>query len=282
MNKAIIERCPVGCEGTLEITDIILPEGALRRCSCCGQLISSCTQERYDETMQDFNVDEGTMPAGKTAIRHHRRIGGILKEAASYLSKDMTDISFLDVGCSSGSVLKIAKAIGITSVQGVEPATKAAKTAQKLGYDVVDGYLDDAGFADESFDVLSLFEVIEHLSNAGPMADEVSRVLRPGGLWLVGTANAESWTANNLREKWEYFSIAQNGGHISFFNPRSIRQLAQRHGYSVAYIHTKRVLHNTPASRSPFDKMKDEVMALPARLTGRGHDMLVALQKNSP
>ncbi|MDX8376948.1 MAG: class I SAM-dependent methyltransferase [Mariprofundales bacterium] len=281
MNNAIIKTCPIGCKGILEATDIILPEGALRRCGSCGQLVSSCTQERYDKTMQDFNSDAGTMPQGKSEKRHHKRIGNILNEAIRTIGYGVDDISFLDIGCSSGSVLNTATKLGIPKIYGVEPASKAAATAQGLGYNVFSGFLEDAKYPDKHFSLVSMFEVIEHLSEARSIAHEIHRILCLGGLWLIGTANAESWTANNLREQWEYFSIAQNGGHISFFNPRSMRKLAERQGFSVAYINTKRVLHTASKKRNNWEKTKDEAMAIPARISERGHDMLVALQKTS-
>jgi len=280
MNNAIIQSCPVGCDSTLDVTDIILPEGPLCRCSGCGQLVSSCTQERYDLTMQDFNSDEGTMPQGKSAARHSQRIGAILRQAMDVIGRDAMNLSLLDIGCSSGSVLQIAQDMAIADVRGVEPAPKAAATAQNLGFDVFSGYLQEAAYPDNSFDIITMFEVIEHLPETASMAREVHRVLRPGGVWLIGTANAESWTAENLREQWEYFSIAQNGGHISFFNPNSMKELAHRHDFELSYIHTKRVLHVPPQQRNALGKMRDEVMALPARITGNGHDMLVALRKH--
>ena len=229
--------------------------------------------------MQDFNHDAGTMPTGKSARRHRQRIGAILREAIDFLDQPADSVRFLDVGCSSGSVLHIASEMHIGTVCGVEPAPKAAATAQQLGYAVFSGYLHEAAYADASFDLVTTFEVVEHLADAGSMAKEVSRILRPGGLWLIGTGNAESWTAERLREQWEYYSIAQNGGHISFFNPRSIALLGQRHGMSVAYLRTKRTLGSPPAARTRLGKLRDELMAIPARLTGRGHDMLAALRK---
>lgn len=279
INEALIQACPVGCDSQLMETDIELPEGKLRQCSVCGQLISACSQQRYADTMQDFDVEAGTMPEGKSATRHQKRMGAILQQAMGALGKAPGDVAFLDVGCSSGSVLKVAQAINIGAVQGVEPAPKAAKTAQDLGFDVFSGFLEEARYDDQSFDLVTLFEVIEHLSDARPIAQETYRILKPGGIWLIGTGNAQSWTAERLREQWEYFSIAQNGGHISFFNPLSIRKMAATQGFEMAYLSTKRVLHATPENKTAMNKVQDELMALPARKAEKGHDMLAALRK---
>ncbi len=279
MDELMIQRCPVGCQVPLEETEIVLPEGPLRRCPECRQLVSSCRRSRYEETMRSFDHDEGTMPEGRAARRHRKRIGAILEEAVDFLDMDELGISFLDVGCSSGSVLKIAESLGFGDVRGVEPAARAARAARNLGFEVYTGYLHEAEFVDGSFDMISTFEVIEHLPDATAMAAEVFRVLRPGGLWLIGTGNAESWTAQRLKERWEYFSIARNGGHISFFNPHSIRLLAERNEFGVAYLRTKRVLFTPPEERGLLGKLRDELLAWPARLFGRGHDMLAALRK---
>lgn len=275
---SIIQKCPIGCSSRLVTTDILLPEGPLRRCPECGQLVSACTPDRYTQTMQSFDVETGTMPDEKSANRHRQRIGKILSRAINTLAKPASSIQFLDVGCSSGSVLLVARELGIANVMGVEPAVKAAETARSLGFDVTTGTLDEASYPSESFDLITLFEVIEHLDSPLELARETFRTLRPGGIWLIGTGNARSWTASLLRENWEYFSISHNGGHISFFNPSSIQLLAQRSGFELAYLTTKRVVL-TPGQKPGYIKLAEEVLALPARILGKGHDMLVALRK---
>lgn len=277
-STSIIQRCPIGCEAPLEVTALILPEGPLRRCPECGQLVSACTPERYQETMQQFDLELGTMPSGKSATRHRKRIGKILRRALRSLGKPASSIRFLDVGCSSGSVLMIARELGIQEVAGVEPAEKAAETARSLGFEVFTGVLEEASFPARSFDLVSLFEVIEHLDDPRSLAQEVHRILHPGGLWLIGTGNARSWTARIQGADWEYFSIEHNGGHISFFNPESIRLLARRSGFELAYLSTKRIAMTSAPKSFPI-KLAEECLALPARLLGKGHDMLAALRK---
>lgn len=280
MSDPIITRCPVGCNSTLEDTNIVLPEGPLRRCPACGQLVSACTQERYDESMQDFNVEDGTMPKDRAIARQRQRMGKILRNAVKQSGKKMSEYSLLDVGCSSGSLLLIAREMGFTDIKGVEPAEKAAETAKKLGFNIFTGFLDQAAYPDNSFDIVTLFEVIEHLEEAQSIAREIHRILKPGGLWVFTTANAASWTAATLRHDWDYFSIAQNGGHISFFNPTSIRQLAKNTGFEAFQIQTKRtLLFDHRKGRSPVKKIAGELLSFPARLAGQGHDMQLMLRK---
>ena len=180
-DSPMINCCPVGCDSTLTVTDIHLPEGNLRRCSHCDQLVSACTPEHYKESMQEFNVPEGTLPSGKAQTRHNQRISGILNNASEKLDTPVSKLSFLDVGCSSGSVLQVAKDMNFANVVGVEPAKKAAQTAINAGFTVHPCLLHEAKLDDDSFDIVTLFEVIEHLDSPLDLAREVFRILRPGG-----------------------------------------------------------------------------------------------------
>ena len=232
--------------------------------------------------MREFDVAEGTMLEGKAMARQKQRIGTILNHARRRLHSSNGTVRMLDVGCSSGSVLQVAHAAGL-EVYGVEPAPEAAATARKQGFDVFTGFLEDAAFPDHHFDMVTLFEVIEHLAEPLPLAREVFRILKPGGIWVIGTGNADSWTLRMQGAHWEYLDIDRHGGHISFFNPHSIRLLARRAGFDVAAITTKRVdpigRDRAPAWLWPIVKAGREALAIPARLLDKGHDMIAMMQK---
>jgi hypothetical protein len=74
-----------------------------------------------------------------------------------------------------------------------------------------------------------------------------------------------------------------DAGHISFFNPRSLALVAQRSGFSVAHLRTARVrlLERGQVSGAVHAgaKLAAEALNLPARLLGKGHDMLVYLRR---
>lgn len=282
MNHPIFETCPLGCGQALQTSGIVLSEGALRRCPGCGQLLSSCDATRFADSMQEFDATEGTLPSGKAEKRYQQRMGKILTGAATSLGNRPRYLRLLDVGCSSGALLRVAHKLDY-EVNGVEPAKKAAATACAEGFDVYPGLLQEAEFMANRFDLVTMFEVIEHLTNPLDVVREIHRILRPGGLLLIGTGNGDSWTAQFLKSKWEYFDIASHGGHISFFSPRSMQLLASQSGFHIEKISTKRVnlaeRRDVSAFAYALARLGREALALPARWLGKGHDMLVTLRK---
>lgn len=279
-----VRTCPVGCDAALENTAIRLPEGLLRRCSGCGQLLSSASEARYAETMAQFNAADFNAPQGGALERRWNVARQRLSRITSLLGKSPGDMHVLDIGCSRGQFVAAAIAAGYRA-EGVEPAPRIAEAARAAGVPVRTGLLEEQNFPDACFDALTLFEVIEHLREPMPLLVECLRILKPGGILLVSTANAESWTAAAMGAAWDYLDMARDGGHISFYNPRSMAKLAARAGFDVARIDTSRVKfhdrENTQHWQYVLGKLTAEILNLPARLSDRGHDMLAYLRKPS-
>lgn len=170
------------------------------------------------------------------------------------------------------------------TVSGVEPATAAAEAATKAGYNVFPGYLQDAAYPNNSFDVITLFEIVEHLGDPVALLEECVRVLKPGGVLVVNTPNAASWTAKYMKERWEGFSLIGLGGHASFFTPKSTESLAQRCGLRIVRIETRNVRFYERGQCHPLTfrlaKIAAQLLAFPARFFGKGHDLLVFLHKD--
>ena len=218
-----IQACPVGCTSDLLTTDILLPEGPLRRCTACGQLASMCSAEEYYDSMEDFDRTEGTTPVDRSSLKRLEKMTNkILTRVEGIVKIPRNDLSLLDVGCSSGAFISVAKKMGV-DVTGVEPAEKPARAAKKSGLDVHNGLLEEIQFPDAFFTVITIFEVIEHQKDPIALMKECSRLLRPGGMVIIRTGNSGSWTTRFMKARWEYFHIARHGGHISFFNPVSIK-----------------------------------------------------------
>jgi SAM-dependent methyltransferase len=277
-----IERCPVGCSDALLETGIALPEGPLLRCSGCGQLVSQCSEAEFVRALERWDTSAGTLPGPESAARHEQMSARRLRRMLALLGKTPREVRLLDVGCSSGAFLLTARNMGFDTV-GVEASAKAAQTARQAGLAVFTGFLESARFPDASFDAATLIELIEHLRDPRLLLAECRRILKPGGMLFVATPNAASWTARAMGPRWHGFSLTIMGGHISFFNPRSIAVIAGRTGFETVRIETRNVRlferGQCPPAVHAAAKVVSELLNLPARLLGRGHDLLAYLRR---
>lgn len=276
-------RCPLGCSADLQASAITVIEGPLLRCSMCSQLLSSCTRGQYELALKKWDTTSGTMPEAQSAGRFRQVTQRRLRCALRLLGRlSPPPPRLLDVGCSSGALLAVAAKLGF-SPSGVEIASKAAETARRAGFEVFCGLLYDACYEDETFDVITAFELIEHLSDPFLLLSECHRILKKDGVLIINTPNAASWTAIVMRERWDGFSLSSMGGHVSFFSPRSLTHLAGRCGFSVECLETRRVRfaeshHVTPIAYRVL-KVMGEVLGIPASLLNKGHDMLAFLRR---
>lgn len=282
MDDRFISRCPVGCDTTLAPTTIRLPEGLLLQCPACGQRVSQASRTRYAESMREFNSDSGTDPVPGAQERRDQVARRRIEQLAAFAGRTPLALDLLDVGCSTGAFLASAVRMGVPA-RGVEPAPEAAATARARGLDVRTATLGESGYGAGQFDAVTLFEVIEHLDEPLTLAREIRQVLRPGGIWLIGTANAHSWTCAAMGGRWNYLHIDAHGGHVSFFSPASIRVLAERTGFEVVRIDTRGVRWfergEVSAPLYRLSKGVTEALSPLAHLSGRGQDMLAWLRR---
>lgn len=186
----------------------------------------------------------------------------------------------LDVGCSDGLSVEFYNSLGIAA-EGVDPSREAIDIGNNRGLVLHEGYLQDIGFADNSFDVLTMYEVIEHLPDPVAMLMECRRILKPGGVLLIGTGNADSWTRHFKKEKWDFFGLYGRGGHISFFSPKSLSILGEKTGFRLGHVRTYTVKFyeksevSWPVYRSA--KFASECLSFLARRLNKGHQMEVCL-----
>lgn len=232
--------------------------------------------------MSEFDDPIGTLPHPDSAGRRFQRSRRCLLAIAGMLKRPCREIHLLDVGCSTGFFVSVADRMGFVA-EGVEPAPLAARAACASGLRVHQGLLDEVALPAETYDAVTLFEVVEHLKHPVPLLKECHRIIKPGGLLVIGTGNAASWTAAFMKAGWEYFHIARHGGHVSFFNPQSIRLLAGRGGFGIASLKTGSMRFYEKGEVHPalyrLAKIASELLNLPSRLFGKGHDMLVFLKK---
>jgi SAM-dependent methyltransferase len=146
--------------------------------------------------------------------------------------------SLLEVGCGQGVFLEAASRAGWRAL-GVEMLPELARVArEERGLDVRTGELCDARLPDASVDAAYMNEVIEHVVDPVALLGELRRVLRPGGIALLRTGNARSWSARVRGGGWSYYRF---GGHlhIRFYSPRAAEALARAAGFDAVRCETR-------------------------------------------
>jgi 2-polyprenyl-3-methyl-5-hydroxy-6-metoxy-1,4-benzoquinol methylase len=134
----------------------------------------------------------------------------------------------LDVGCSTGYFLNAARLDFET--HGLELSEWAARFArERLRLDVVNASLDDAAFPAEHFDVVTVIDVIEHLTDPKAALQSIHRLLRPEGLLYLVTPDIESLSARLLRGRWWGLRPA----HIYYFSTTTLGRLLNETGFEV-------------------------------------------------
>lgn len=141
----------------------------------------------------------------------------------------------LDVGCGKGEFLANMRNLG-WEVVGVEPDPKAVNLARKqYDLDTYQGTLEEAGFPEESFDVITMNHVIEHLPDPISTLRECHRVLRPGGSLVAVTPNIRSLGFRLFGQAWRGLEPPR---HLYLFSTETLRTAAESTGFRGLELRT--------------------------------------------
>lgn len=141
----------------------------------------------------------------------------------------------LDVGCGSGQFLSQMRELG-WQVRGVEPDPKAVQFAHKqFNLEVFQGMLEEADLPNDSFDVITINHVIEHVPNPIGLLAECHRVLKPDGKLVVVTPNIKSLGQRLFGEHWFCWDPPR---HLFLFSLKALRTCAERAELMIQELRT--------------------------------------------
>jgi SAM-dependent methyltransferase len=132
----------------------------------------------------------------------------------------------LDVGCGTGDLAAVFARRGWQAC-GIEPSTQAARFARDAGVDVVNGTLEDAPWADGSFDAIVFNHSLEHIDDPADAVARAARLLRPGGLLAIAVPNFGSWHRRAFGSAWFQLDLPR---HLQHFDRDSLASLLRRGG----------------------------------------------------
>lgn len=135
----------------------------------------------------------------------------------------------LDIGSAAGFILNGFQDSGWTGT-GIEPNFGMAQHgASELGLDIRHGTLEDHDFAVNSFDLVTMIQVVAHIADPLRTFQTIASILKPGGLLLIETWNQESLTARLMRHHWHEYSPPSV---LHWFTPARLTRELSRMGMS--------------------------------------------------
>lgn len=145
----------------------------------------------------------------------------MIDEYVRHLPRATLGAKLLDIGCGNGGFLRIAQQLG-WEVWGTDVDEKALKVASQTGAKVFQGSLPNLDLPDNSFDVITLSHVIEHVHDPDLALREIHRLLKPGGLLWLATPNLASDGARFFKRYWLHLDSPR---HLCLFTPSSITRI---------------------------------------------------------
>lgn len=140
--------------------------------------------------------------------------------------------SVLDVGCGDGEFLLACRELGITRLQGIEPSTAASSFAREgIGSCIVGGGYEEQS-VDEPFDLVTLFQTIEHIDDPLGFFAKAKELVRPQGYVAVACHDYQAPVNRIMGEKSPIFDIE----HLQVFSTTSITRAMEKAGLEVVSV----------------------------------------------
>ena len=210
----------------------------LVRCVGCGLLYQN-PRPPLDEIARYYPDQYGSYSSAQAGLYARSGLAGRLIRRAQHHRCRLLDQAvvaapnqtkrLLDVGCASGLFLEAMQHYPGWQVEGIELNQRAAQaTSERLGIPVFAGPLEAAHFPDDTFDAVTLWDVLEHLHDPLASLRELRRILKPGGALFVRVPNAASYVAKGCGRYWSGYDLPR---HMTSFTPRTLAQALRQTGF---------------------------------------------------
>ncbi len=136
----------------------------------------------------------------------------------------------LDFGCGNGWLMDNLKAAGWNDVHGLDFDPKAIEFCKSKGLSAAVGTIVEQGYAENSFDVITINHVIEHVHDVEALLKDALNVLKKGGKLVVATPNTGSWLHRHYGKFWLHLDPPR---HLHLFNNANLEAMIHKAGYKV-------------------------------------------------
>lgn len=222
--RSPMEPCQV-C-GALDLVNYVVREDTrYLQCSKCGLIfnadaerLSACAGQNYDDA-EYFRFYAARYPRKVAAAR--RRLDLI----RSYVPGGR----LLDIGCGLGETLMAAREAGFDA-EGLDVGAHPIEHCRGLDFVMHQASITATGLPDESFDVVTMWDVLEHIPRSADGLAEVARILRPGGVAAVMVPSGEYLKAHLLRNTYQNYRGLWAKTHFVYHNSHTLRRTLRDRG----------------------------------------------------
>ncbi len=213
------------------------PENGLRlvQCEDCGLVYVNPRPDPrelyalYGETY--FHNNQSGVVGYTNYLKDEPNIRRTFAGRLQRLSQFIKPGKLLDVGCAAGFFLDEARKAG-WQVQGLDVSSFAVQyAAENFKLDVQQGSFTDLPFPSNSYDLISMWDVIEHVPNPKSYIARAAELLKKGGVFVMATPDVDSIPARLTGKRWVGFKLSEE--HVYYFSARTLGKMLEEAGFEV-------------------------------------------------
>jgi 2-polyprenyl-3-methyl-5-hydroxy-6-metoxy-1,4-benzoquinol methylase len=161
----------------------------------------------------------------------HKHAWTLWKQTLEIAYKKVGFGRLLDIGCGTGEFIQFAQKLGWIDTEGIEIVPAIATIAHtKTGSTIHTQVLGSAKLDYEAYSVITLWDVIEHLSDIKGNLKEIYKLLKPGGILILGTVNRNGFSIRSLKQNAMTFGPPE---HLTFFTQKGTSLALNAQGMKV-------------------------------------------------
>jgi SAM-dependent methyltransferase len=138
----------------------------------------------------------------------------------------------LDVGCGTGDRLDVFRKRGFETY-GVETSDSADYAKEHLKLNVIKGDLFSAKFPDAFFDMVTLYNVLEHTHNPNEVIKEIRRILKKDGFLIIQVPNKDSSQYEIFKKRWAAFDVPRD---LYYFGVETLKSFLRKSGFKITKV----------------------------------------------
>ena len=200
-------------------------------CNNCSLLF---VNPRFDEELIISSYENGTDEKFiKQNILRVKTFRKSLTKIIQYFNiSNTSNLKLLDIGSAGGAYLLAANELGFQS-EGIEPNKWLCNfSVSQYGLKVTQGVLSSNSYKPNSFDIISMWDVIEHLTNPNEVLSTINKLLVDDGKLIINYPDYSSRISKILGKYWPFWLDV----HLYYFSEKTIRLILEKNGFKVIEI----------------------------------------------